>query len=488
MNDTIKKNGLSSVRIPKLHGHTKITLRDVKTGEVKAIEKDNMVTSAIANLFANNYANTLNVASTDIMPLRKMFGGVLCFANQLTENAANIYPPDQSTNALIAHAGDATASAPANPKLGALNETESGEITNGYKWVWDWTTSQGNGTIGSVGLCAAVGGSCGMTPVNTDYNPSIVADVYSLQFAASVPQMLDGNNTDYTKFYPILYNSATGEFTSVYISPGSSSVADKAVIRTIRHDVSEFGLNLGVNDWDVSETVRELSLGHEAGTSHTVLGNNYAIATDGTNIYIIRKLTNTKLEYWKITPSAEDDVTSVTITTTINIGEFPFNPTNSTYSRRRPGKWGYIPVHNDCIYVPTANYLTFIRINLTTGVQTQLVNDYSAAPDTFEPAYWIGDICYGYNYIINGDNIYPMAPTPKPTCSNGSDYFHHSMKITNSNSLLDCIKGDSSARPGYQCTTLNGLYLATIQNLTNAVTKSSSQTMKIEYSLTEVRS
>lgn len=487
MNDTIKKNSLSSVKIPKLHGHTKITLRDVKTGEVKVVEKDNMVTSAIANLFANNYANTLNVASSDIMPLRKMFGGVLCFANQLTENAANIYPPDQSTNALIAHAGDATASAPANPKLGALNETESGEITNGYKWVWDWTTSQGNGTIGAVGLCAAVGGSCGMTPVNTDYNPSIVADVYSLQFAAAVPQMLDGNNTDYTKYYPILYNSATGEFTSVYISPGSSSVADKAIIRTIRHDVSEFGLNLGVNDWDVSETVREVTLGH-APQASGLLGSNYAICTDGTDIYIARKGDTQKAEVWKIT-SADTNVTSTLYNIGANIGEFPADPSrNSTYNRRRPGKFGYIPIHDGCLYVPTSDYSSFYKLNLTTSVVTALANDYSAAPATDEPAYWIGDICYGYNYIINGDNIYPMAPTPKPTCSNGSDYFHHSMKITNSNSLLDCIKGDSSARPGYQCTTLNGLYLATVQNLTNAVTKSSSQTMKIEYSLTEVRS
>lgn len=495
MNDSIKKNSLGSIRTPKLKGHTKITLRDVKTGEVKIVEKDNLVTGAIANLFANNYANTLNTASSDIMPIRNLFGGVLCFGNQLTENQSNIYPPSQSENPLIAHAGSsADLTDTANPKQGQRNESESGEITNGWKWVFDFTTSQGNGTISSVGLCSGVGGSCGMTPTKNLFNPTIVADVYTLIFAASVPQMLDGSNVDYTKYYPIMYNSQAGEFTSVYIKPGSSSLADTAMIRRIRHDVSLFGLNLGVNDWEIDEDssqqeiVQQVTLGHGAGGSSSLLGSNYGICTDGTYIYIVRKAASNKVEVWKI-DSEDTSVTSTVYTTdTGSIGEFPADPSrNSTYNRRRPGKFGYIPVHNGCLYVPTSDYLSFYKLDLTTGVWSSISNNNGAEPATDEPSYWIGDICYGYNYIINGNEIYPMAPTPKPTCSNGGDYFHHSMKITNSNSLLDTIKGDSSARPGYQCTTLNGLYLATIQNLTQAVTKSSSQTMKIEYSLTEVR-
>ena len=39
-----------------LKGHTKITLTDVKTGETKVVEKDNMVTNAVADIFAMNWS------------------------------------------------------------------------------------------------------------------------------------------------------------------------------------------------------------------------------------------------------------------------------------------------------------------------------------------------------------------------------------------------------------------------------------------------
>ena len=496
MNDSIKKNSLSSVRIPKLKGHTKITLRDVKTGEVKVVEKDNMVTGAIAAIFANNYANSLNTANSAIMPIRNLFGGVLCFNQQLTENSGNIFPPSETENPLIAHAGDQIdATEDANPKQGERNGTESGEITNGWKWVWDFKTSQGYGTISSVALCSGVGGNVGTTPTKSLYNPTIVADNYNLQFAASVPQRLEGNNVDYTKYYPIKYDSATGLFTAVYVKPGTSSTADTAMIRKIHHDVSLFGLNLGVNDWLIDhdendqEIVQEVLLTHQPGSDVSgLMGNSYGICTDGTDIYIVRKADTNKVEVWKI----EDGDTIVTSTVyTIDsgeVGDFPADPgRNSTYSVRRPGKWGYIPIHDGCLYVPTANYLSFYKLNLTSGAVTPIANNHNAEPATDEPAYWLGNVCYGSNYIINGDQVYPMAITPKPTCSNGGDYFHHCMKISDSNSLMDTIKGDSTSRPGYQCTTINGLYLATIQNLSQPITKSSSQTMKIEYSLTEVR-
>lgn len=494
MRDSINNTRLGQVRIPKLKGHTKITLTDVKTGEVKIVEKDNMVTGAIAAIFANNYANSLNTANAAIMPIRNLFGGVLCFNQQLTENSANIFPPSETENPLIAHAGDQIdATEDANPKQGQRNGTESGEITNGWKWVFDFTTSQGNGTISSVGLCSGAGGNVGTTPTKALYNPTIVADNYNLQFAASVPQMLDGNNVDYTKFYPIKYDSATGLFTAVYISPGTSSTADNAMIRKIHHDVSLFGLNLGVNDWLIDhdendqEIVQQVVLIHGSGTG--LLGNNYGICTDGTYIYIVRKFASNQVEVWKI---GDEDTVSVTSTVyTIgggSVGEFPADPSrNSTYSRRRPGKFGYIPIHDGCLYVPTSDYSSFYKLDLTSGTATELESNHEAEPATDEPAYWLGNVCYGSNYIINGNQVYPMAITPKPTCSNGGDYFHHCMKLGNSNSLLDTIKADSSARPGYQCTTINGLYLATIQNLSQPITKSSSQTMKIEYSLTEVR-
>ena len=41
---------------------------------------------------------------------------------------------------------------------GSMNQTESKKIDNGYRFVWDFTTSQANGTISCVALTHKFGG------------------------------------------------------------------------------------------------------------------------------------------------------------------------------------------------------------------------------------------------------------------------------------------------------------------------------------------
>ena len=51
MKDKTTKQPLNGVRLPKVHGHTVLTLTDAKTGrEVKRIEKDNLVTNAVVDI------------------------------------------------------------------------------------------------------------------------------------------------------------------------------------------------------------------------------------------------------------------------------------------------------------------------------------------------------------------------------------------------------------------------------------------------------
>ena len=144
-----------------LHGRAEIALTDVNTGKTEIIRHDNIVTNAVRNVFRDNYLGMIDI--TKITPLRDMYSGVLCFGQTNTANVDNIRVPSEVSNPLIAHAGN-VAHATANPLRGIPNGVESGEITGGYKFVWDFLTSQGNGTISSLSLTSGLFGNCGTKP------------------------------------------------------------------------------------------------------------------------------------------------------------------------------------------------------------------------------------------------------------------------------------------------------------------------------------
>ena len=143
---------LSTPRIPELEGKVKVELFDAKTGELRqSVEGKNLVTNVIRDIFASNYLGSLNY--NQMLPLVDFFfGGILCFQNTLTENADNYYPPTTSSNPIIAHAGQQTYTSAEADLTRGLPSAESEPVTNGYKRVWEFGSSQGNGTISALAL------------------------------------------------------------------------------------------------------------------------------------------------------------------------------------------------------------------------------------------------------------------------------------------------------------------------------------------------
>ncbi len=136
----------------KLKGTAKITLTDRATGKIVSQEEhSNTITPALAKIFGTNIAGTLNYSQ--ITPvISKLLGGV-CLFNGTLDNT-KVFLPKAEDALLTAHAGqNAYASAEDDPKRG-LPGASSGPITNGYKWIWEWTTT-GNGTITDVVLTHA---------------------------------------------------------------------------------------------------------------------------------------------------------------------------------------------------------------------------------------------------------------------------------------------------------------------------------------------
>lgn len=143
-------------------------LTDVNTLEVETVTEENMVTNAVNNILGLNpmgifyceaeYSTGMVWTGTLLPICPNMIGGILLFPKALEENADNIYV--QSDNLPVAYASN-NVNSTANTARGSLNLTESKKLDNGYKFVWEFTPSQGNGTIAAVALTSALGGQNG---------------------------------------------------------------------------------------------------------------------------------------------------------------------------------------------------------------------------------------------------------------------------------------------------------------------------------------
>lgn len=97
------------------------------------------------------------VRDDEMLPIcPNMIGGILLFSSALTEQDANIYP--SSANLPVAYASN-DVNATQNVRRGSMNLVESMALDDGYKFVWEFTPSQGNGTIAAVGLTSKQGGA-----------------------------------------------------------------------------------------------------------------------------------------------------------------------------------------------------------------------------------------------------------------------------------------------------------------------------------------
>lgn len=158
-----------------LKGTTKIELTNVKTGEKEVIEKDNLVTNAVGDVVGMNPLGILfrdigleyggyNDSQADYVKwfpvCPNLFGGILLYENALEEDPAKYYAPQE--NPLVGYSSN-DVSPGTDVKRGSMNQTESGPLEDGsgYRFVFDFASSQANGTISSLGLTSKLGGASG---------------------------------------------------------------------------------------------------------------------------------------------------------------------------------------------------------------------------------------------------------------------------------------------------------------------------------------
>ncbi len=191
-----------------MKGNTRLDLlRDGKI--VKRIEEHNTITSYVTDLLSKGNWNSL-ISTEKIVPIRQFFSGCLLTDK---DNDASI--------SMIAHTSEVTASGSTdaytgtNPRRGSYNSNESGPVTLGYKFVWDWSTSQGNGPIKSV--CLTRGALGGMDYRANELVPAAEEGYFSEKLA-DISWTYSGYETVYNlpiidwereRGYKFSYNSTT---------------------------------------------------------------------------------------------------------------------------------------------------------------------------------------------------------------------------------------------------------------------------------------
>lgn len=452
-----------------LKGHTKITLTDVKTGEKKVIEKDNMVTNAVAEILAKDWCGLAQY--NQIFPLKDLYSGVLCFEGEVTESADNYTPVNDNVNQQICHAGpDAHSTGEAT--RGQPNVAEWDVQDTYIKYVWDFSTSV-QGDIRTVCLCPGTLGNMGLKPYNNTYNPL-------RSFGDNRDDGTTSWDADKAKTFPFTIDASGKSCKSVYVNGTTFTEY------TIRHDFLAFGIMRDANTWQVTNT--------RTATLTNAFDRATFIWDDDNYYYVGKATTSTRLVYDKIAKS-DMSVTNVTYDVT-GLTLFVGNMASTSAKNDCMRTYAYDGTY---LYYPNGDGNKFCKLNLSNASDVALlpevltINKGTKPTGTtngeqfMSPIVISAGLILGDNYVINHEHAYQIAQAKQLGGASGSDQYIRYVDVIRSGAGTYGSAWTSSAnKQAGQSAILNSMLFTTINVLDDVVQKTTSTTMKIEYTLTEV--
>lgn len=461
----------------KLKGTMVMELTDVNTSEVETVTEENMVTNAVNNILGINpmgifyceaeYSTGMVWTGTLLPICPNMIGGILLFPKALEENADNIYV--QSDNLPVAYASN-NVNSTANTARGSLNLTESKKLDNGYKFVWEFTPSQGNGTIAAVALTSALGGQNGFGSLVGDASTFLqlkAVDIGSLGAAKQVI-LFGAVEVDFEK--NLLYS----------MTFKNSSVC----IKKVRMPIFSIGLNEKLDD----STFTVLEDKAVAVSTFRFLGDYtlYGEFMDGKNGYWYgfsnegNSAGSATMVWVKI--SKEDYSITEGEWTLSNAKLMPVGQRDETATY--PERIIQCCMRGGYLYVPAYNKKGIYKINTANSADVTLIE--FGFTSKWKPLCETGS-CEVYMTLI-GDLIVAgdFQVTAEDTVIRTQGSFRLNDAATPLFQYKNFLVGwGGSYGNEYRTMYLLTPYLATINNLSSAVVKTVDKTMKITYTLTE---
>lgn len=443
-----------------LKGHAKIELTDVNTGEKQVYEHHNMVTNAIqSQLETIGYLANPTEINKKLTPLyNNGMGGILLFQEELSENVNNIALPD-SSNPIVGYASN-DAYTGSDTKRGSKNISESGfgkdeNNKTKYTYVWDFNTSQANGNISSIALTST---ACGLGAYQ--YHDDMTW--YNTNWKLSDTNMgtHPGNVIDF-------------DFTTGILTHIENNSTQGIILRKVRLPFNRMGIStlLGTPELIEEKTIQLLNAGLNAKSLWVKGDDGYYYAFYAKSSKTINVVRISSGDY------------TIDSNFPQNIGLSSLLDGNTTISVDCSTK--NIAVANGKMYVATYSFLFYVEFetNSIGSPKKVVLNDSNKLNNT--PVTQLNDILYSTKYTFLDTQIFEENMIIDRNVSSSYQWSKHSDTSTSSFFLLkNGCYADFTKDYVYIGTTKE--YLATINNLDATITKTSTQAMKITYTITEV--
>ena len=455
----------------KYQGHARLDLlRDGKV--VHRVEHKNDVTAFVQNAIGKGNFHNL-ISSSNIMSIyNNWFGG--CLLTDNTNDAATMLLDGGST--VVAQASNDSYSG-TNLRRGNINTADSQVITGGYKFVWEWDTARGNGTINSVCLTRPQIARTDFSTTAVTEDVGVAIDNLTNSYYATVDtSVCNCNVIDYEtdKGYQVTYSSGT-------------------------ITIKEFNFSC-----KALHLLTPLYGAVQNGSNHTISRTvaNYAIASasvsyDDTN-KVLHLLTwsGNKLNDYAIDTADLDTCTATTHT----IADVTFLNTGANYATviRRDVilidggyAWAMVNSGQKIVKIDLANNV--VSAEFANPIYT-ITGSASTANNGSFMKLTNGDI-YKFGNVTN-DTAAAGGVEPFVYYHNGIMFFAKNYSISryqsevgfHSNSYGTFVRttGSASTTPSYRAGVATCFpYVSTVCNLNNSVTKNAGLTMRLDYSVTE---
>ena len=451
-----------------LKGHVKLIIEDVRDGSQKIEEGHNLITDAVASVLEDNWCGLPNFASDSIFPLKNQYGGCMLFQNPITPTAGNYNPPSELANPLVAHAGNiAPESDWTGKKRGTPVPSEYLEDDTSIKQVWLWDNTQGNAPqISTVCLCPQNMGNFGLTPTQARQYTSRYTISSTVPRITSYSRALCMQNP-----FSIDDDGKTGK--AIYLSGTTFEEI------TVRHDWLAFGIMRNATTWqEVSSRTATVRTAQNKTNIFEDEDYYYVYTITGADDIQIDRVSKTDMT---VTQMDMVDIGGISLYT----GDYYSQP-----MQRMTALFGY---DGRYLYLPNSAGNGFIAINPNDSTDKMVldgtVNLYLNRADIGwdnvckHNALVISEgLVFGDYYIINGASVYAKTPTLSPLQDEdgrkrGSLYRHGASVygISNTNQNYEMHHG----------VLLVPFFLSTIYPLESPVHKTTSQTMRLEYTIEE---
>lgn len=463
----------------RLKGEMTLELTDSTTGAVETITETNMITNAVNDILGTNPMGTFYKAAGEydemllwngnLLPIcPNMIGGILLFANAIEENVDHIY--EMGANLPIAYASNDVNST-ANTARGGLNLTESKALDNGYRFVWEFSPSQGNGTIAAVALTSAQGGQ-------NAYGNAIADDTPFLRIRYVDEDAID----DAIKMQLFEIVEVDFENDVAYsITYGDSSV----IITKIRMPIFSIGLNERLDD--TTYTVLEVQ---------TLTTDTFKFLGSSTTRY--GEFLDGQDGYWYGFANQQNSSGSATLRwIKISKADYTFTEGTWTLSNAKltevgkrnkettyPERFVKSCIRDGYLYVPAYNKQGIYKINLANSSDVTLIplgftTKLKSLGETGTSEVYltlVGDLIIANDFQVTKDDQIIQTVGSARFKAMATPLFRYKEFLF--------FWGGTYGNE-HRCTYLLTPYLATINNLSSAVVKNTDKTMKITYTLTE---